>query len=59
MAYSRKDNDGELLIAVNRWCENDTIIVPERFANGKVLYGNAPDGNNLTLDAYSFAIIKI
>ena len=59
MAYSRKDNDGELLIAVNRWCESDTIIVPERFANGKVLYGNKLDGTNLTLDAYDFAIIKI
>ena len=59
LAYSRKNDRGELLIAVNRWCKDDTIEIPERFSRGEVLYGNKPFGTNLTLDAYSFAIIKI
>ena len=29
------------------------------FANGKLLYGSKPCGNELTLGAYDFAIIKI
>ena len=59
MAYIRKDKDSEILIATNRWCCADTIEIPERFAKGEVLYGNNPDGTNLTIDAYDFAIIKI
>ena len=59
MAYTRKSDAGEILIATNRWCKADTIEIPERFKGGEVLYGNRPDGINLTLDAYDFAIIKI
>lgn len=59
MAYTRKSDDGEILIATNRWCESDTIEIPERFKDGETLYGNKPDGNSLTLNAYDFAIIKI
>lgn len=59
MAYTRKSETSEILIATNRWCKADTIEIPERFKGGEVLYGNRPDGINLTLDAYDFAIIKI
>ena len=59
MAYTRKSDDGEILIATNRWCESDTIEIPERFKDGETLYGNKPEGNSLTLNAYDFAIIKI
>ncbi len=59
MAYIRKSGDSEILIATNRWCQADTITIPERFKGGEILYGNKPDGTSLTLDAYDFAIIKI
>ena len=59
MAYTRKSGDSEILIATNRWCNADTIEIPERFKYGEVLYGNKPNGNTLTLDAYDFAIIRI
>lgn len=59
MAFARKSENCEILIATNRWCNADTIEIPERFTEGEVLYGNKPDGVNLTLGAYDFAIIKI
>ena len=59
MAYTRKNSDNEILIATNRWYESDTITIPTRFTSGKVIYGNTPCGNTLTLGAYDFTIIKI
>ena len=59
MAYIRKSGDSEILIATNRWCQADTITIPERFTGGEILYGNKPCGTSLTLDAYGFAVIKI
>lgn len=59
MAYIRKSGNSEILVATNRWCQADTITIPERFKDGETLYGNKPCGTSLTLDAYNFAIMEI
>lgn len=59
IAYIRKCEDEQLLIAVNRWCDADFVEIPDEFKNAEVLYGNPPEGNILKLEATNFAILKI
>ncbi len=58
VAFIRKKGDEELLIAVNRWREQDIIEIPEQFLNAEAIYGNEPDGFKLTVYEKDFAILK-
>lgn len=57
VAYLRKTETEEILISVNRWRENDTIEIPERFNNASIIYGNRPDNNKLTINSEDFSIL--
>ena len=60
LAYIRESLDGKnvLLIAVNRWCDDEYINLPTGFENCKVLIGNAPIGNKLKIGAENICILK-
>ena len=59
MAFMRKKENEEFLVAVNRWQENDWITVPFEFDNAEIIFGNRPHGGFLELPPMSFAIMKV
>ncbi len=60
IAYIRESADKEnaLLIAVNRWCDDEFIDVPEGFENATVLFGNSPEKGKIKIDAENICILK-
>lgn len=58
-SFIRKSENEKLLIAVNRWCEADTVTLPDEFREAVVLYGNTPENGKLTINSVDFAILKI
>lgn len=59
IAYIRKSKSEKLLIAVNRWREDDFIDIPAEFENATVIHGNVPENGKLKLNRSDFAILKI
>lgn len=59
VAYMRKRDNEEFLIAANRWCETDWITIPLEFDNAEVVYGNKPNGVYLELPPLGFALLKL
>ena len=59
IAYIRESDNEKILVAVNRWREDDIINIPVEFNNAKVIYGNAPENGKLKLKKSDFAILKI
>lgn len=60
IAYIRESEDKEnaLFIAVNRWCDDEFIDLPEDLKNATVLIGNAPENGKLKIDAENICILK-
>ena len=58
LAYTRYNDAEKLLIAVNRWQEEDSLTLPEEFLDAKVIFGEKPENRVLKIPAYSFAILK-
>ncbi len=59
IAFMRKRENEEFLVAVNRWCETDWIAVPTEFDSGEIIYGNRPQNGFLEIAPMSFALIKV
>lgn len=59
VAYTRFDGKNKILIAINRWHEEDTLKIPEEFENAEVVYGSASENGILKIPALSFVILKI
>ncbi len=59
LAYTRETENEKLLVAVNRWNNADSFEISPEFSNAKVIFGNKPENNRLTLDGCSFAVLKI
>ncbi len=58
IAYIRKSENSEILVAVNRWCDDEFIDLPEGFKNCKVLYGEKPKENKIRIKKEDFVILK-
>ncbi len=58
VAYIRKKDNEEILIAVNRWREDDVINIPTEFSNAEVVYGSKPENNILKVPKENFVILK-
>lgn len=60
IAYIREslDKQNSLLIAVNRWCDEAFIDLPEGFENATVLIGNTPENGKLKIDSENICILK-
>lgn len=60
IAYIRESLNGKnaLLIAVNRWCDDEYIDLPNDFFNAEVLMGNTPEGNKLKISKENICILK-
>ena len=59
VAFVRENENEKLLIAVNRWCDPDTITLPDEWQSAKSLYGNPPENGRLTINSVDFAILKL
>ena len=59
VSYVRENEDYKVLIAVNRWCQDDYLEIPFEFVNSDIVYGNKPQENKLKIDKQDFAILKI
>ena len=59
VAYERIGKTSSVLAVVNRWREDDTFILPEKYRAASVVFGNAPTGDTLKADAYGFALLAI
>ncbi len=60
IAYIRESEDkkNSILIAVNRWCDDAFIDLPDGFQNATVLYGNAPENNQLKIGSKNICILR-
>lgn len=60
IAYIRESEDKKnaLLIAVNRWCDDEFIDLPEDFKNASVLIGNPPENGKLKISSENICILK-
>ncbi len=59
MVYIRKSEKASVLVAVSRWHEQTTVTIPQEFENAKVIFGNKPSGETLTLNPYGFTILEL
>lgn len=59
IAFIRKKDDEQILIAATRWHESTEITLPEEFKNAKCLLGASPNGTTLKLMPYGFSVLKI
>ena len=57
IAYERNSESGSALIIANANCHGIEYTVPERWRGASTLFGNAADGLNVPLGAYSAAIL--
>ncbi|MEE0945239.1 MAG: glycoside hydrolase family 13 protein [Acutalibacteraceae bacterium] len=60
IAYIRESQDKacSLLIAVNRWCDDAYIELPDGFENATILYGNTEIDKTLKIPKENFIILK-
>ncbi len=59
VAYLRETKTEKLLVAVNRWCDPDTITLPDEWKTAKVIYGKPPENGKLTINSVDFSILKL
>lgn len=57
LVYIRKNDENEVLIGVNRWCDAETAEVPERFENAVVLHGNPVQNGKLTVNREDYCLL--
>lgn len=58
IAYTRKTQGNEILVAVNRWCDDEYIELPKGFQNCKVLHGEKPKDNKIKIGKENYVILK-
>ena len=59
VAFIRETDGEKLLIAVNRWCDADSVSLPPEWSDATVIYGNAPCNGAIAVNKEDFAILKI
>ncbi len=59
IVYLRKSENSSVLVAVSRWHQETTVTIPSEFENAKVIFGNKPDAQNLTLNPYGYTILEL
>ncbi len=57
IAYIRQTQDSAALLAVNRWCDPQTLTVPEGWDTAKAVFGTPPKGNTLTVPSEDFVLL--
>lgn len=59
IVYMRKSESNTVLVGVNRWCDDAVCEIPQEFVNSKVIFGESPIENLLTIKAESFSVLVI
>ena len=56
IAFLRRGKNQTVLICVNRWCDPATVQLPEEYFSCEPLYGQPPQGRNITAGGEDFFI---
>ena len=59
VAYRRHDENGDVMVIVNRNEHSISYRLPDYYANPKVLYGNNPENQEVQIDGCSFVILSL
>ncbi len=59
IAFIRKKDNEQILIAATRWHEGAEIVLPEEFKNAKCLLGEKPKAGVLRLPPYGYSALKL
>lgn len=59
LCYNRESDTGSLLIAVNRWCESDSVFVGTKWDKATVKFGNVSENGILTVAPEDFVILEL
>ncbi len=59
IVYVRKCESSSVLVALSRWHEKTTVTIPPEFKNAKVIMGNKPKNDTITLDPYGYTILEL
>ena len=58
-AFIREGESEKLLIAANRWHENDSFFAGEEWDEAEIIFGPKPHGGTVTVEALGFTVLKI
>lgn len=58
IAYIRKSENNEILVAINRWCDDEIIDLPTGYENCKVLHGEKPQNGKIKIGKENYVILK-
>ena len=59
VAYRRHDENGDVMVIVNRNEHPISYRLPDYYANSKALYGNNPENNEVQIDGCSFVLLSL
>ena len=59
VAYRRHDENGDIMVIVNRNEHPISYRLPDYYANPKALYGNNPENQEVYIDGCSFVILSL
>ena len=59
VAYRRHDENGDIMVIVNRNEHPISYRLPDYYSNSKALYGNNPENQEVQIDGCSFVILSL
>ena len=58
LCYEREYENEKILVAVNRWQEDDILEIPNEWQGAELVFGEIPIENKLTIRAKDFVILQ-
>ena len=58
LCYERELEGEKILVTLNRWQEDDTLMISPEWSDAEVLFGEPPTENKLTVRAKDFVILR-
>ena len=58
LCYEREYENEKILVAVNRWQEDDVLEIPNEWQGAELVFGEMPIENKLTVRAKDFVILQ-
>lgn len=59
VAFRRHDENGDIMVIVNRNEHPISYRLPDYYTNAKALYGNNPENNEVQIDGCSFVLLSL
>lgn len=58
-AFIRKCCNEQVLVALNRWHEQDTLEVPPEWESAEAVFGRTPENGRVTVDGKGFVVLRL